>query len=76
MWNQQILPNIFIKLFRSKRISHTLTRLRPHLNWNNWIGWQQWLVLFSLGAAVMLIELRNHKQMWQEHHSGQTILTD
>ena len=34
------------------------------------------MVLFGLGATVIVIEIRNHNIMWQEHHSGQTILTD
>lgn len=40
------------------------------------MGWRQWLVLFSMGVAVIVIELRNHALMWEEHESGQTILTD
>lgn len=76
MWNEQTLPIFFLKLFRSLRISHRLSRLRFWFKWTNWIGWQQWLVLFGLGAAVIAVEVRNHKLMWQEHNSGQTILTD
>ncbi len=41
-----------------------------------YLNWRQWLVLFAMGALVIGIEIRNHAHMWQEHHSGQTILTD
>ncbi len=44
--------------------------------WSKWIPWQQWLVLFGTGLAVILIEIRNHRHMWLEHQSGQTIWTD
>jgi|GEM_PF-896543 len=49
-------------------------RNRPCL----WCGlrWQQWLVLFVMGAAVIGIEVHNHTTMWREHHSGQTFWTD
>ena len=37
---------------------------------------RQWLVLFGTGLAVILIEIRNHRHMWIDHQSGQTIWTD
>jgi signal transduction histidine kinase len=37
---------------------------------------RQWLVLFAMGLAVIVIEVRSHTNMWLEHNSGQTILTD
>jgi signal transduction histidine kinase len=40
------------------------------------LSWRQWLVLFSMGAAVIVIEVHNHLTMWEEHQSGQTVGTD
>jgi signal transduction histidine kinase len=37
---------------------------------------RQWLVLFAMGVVVIAIEVRSHTNMWLEHHSGQTLLTD
>lgn len=40
------------------------------------LSWRQWSVFFGMGAAVIIIEVRNHTAMWADHHSGQTIWTD
>ena len=53
-----------------------MPRRRALFLWSSWLGWRQWLVLFTMGAAVIMIEVRNHTHMWQEHQSGQTIWTD
>lgn len=77
MRNEQILPSDYPNRYRSQHIGNKLfTRLQPRLNWSNWYGWRQWLVLFSMGIAVVVIEARNHMRMWQEHQSGQVIWTD
>ncbi|MCB0008186.1 MAG: hypothetical protein KDE04_17100, partial [Anaerolineales bacterium] len=44
--------------------------------WFRWLSWREWLVFFGMGAAVILLELRNHRMMWLEHGSGQTVWTD
>jgi signal transduction histidine kinase len=51
-------------------------RLRTAASWLGWLNWQQWLVLFSMGSAVITIEVNNHTTMWVEHQSGQTLWTD
>ncbi len=76
MKKERILPNICVNLFRPLRIDSILVRFQSRFRWTNWLGWQQWLVLFSLGFAVILIEIRNHVHMWQEHQSGQILWTD
>ena len=75
MWNEQFLPNLFLKKIQS-RIFNAQKQLRVQNSWANWLGWKQWLVLFGMGITVILVEIRNHNIMWQEHQSGQTILTD
>lgn len=75
MWNEPTLPNIFVKKIQL-RLFDMQKRLRAQYSWANWLGWKQWLVLFGMGATVILVEIRNHNIMWQEHQSGQTILTD
>ena len=56
--------------------SAAVTDFHPRFQWSDWLGWRQWLVFFTMGALVIVIEVRNHARMWQEHSSGQTILTD
>ncbi len=75
MWNEQFLPNNFLKKIQL-RLFNAQQRLRMQNSWANWLGWKQWLVLFGMGITVILVEIRNHTIMWQEHQSGQTILTD
>ncbi len=76
MWYEQIFPNIFFKLSQSLQVGARLSRFRGRLGWANWLGWKQWLVLYSFGAVVIAVEIHNHQQMWIEHNSGQTVLTD
>ena len=76
MWYEQIFPNIFFKLSQSLQVGARLSRLRGRFGWANWLGWKQWLVLYSFGAVVIAVEIHNHQQMWIDHNSGQTILTD
>ena len=76
MSNEQIIPNIFIKLLRMVKPSIRLPRVRIDFRWTTWLGWKQWLVLFGFGVIVIAVEIHNHQQMWIEHKSGQTILTD
>lgn len=40
------------------------------------LAWQQWLVLFVAGILIITVEIHNHRTMWRDHHSGQTIWTD
>ncbi len=76
MSNEPVLPTIRTKLFRSLRIADGMTHFRAYFKWTSWLGWQQWLVLFSLGAAIILLEVRSHSIAWQEYHSGQTFWAD
>ncbi|MFN2221647.1 MAG: sensor histidine kinase [Candidatus Promineifilaceae bacterium] len=41
-----------------------------------WLDWRQWLVLFGVGATVIIVEVRSHTVMWADHQSGQTFWTD
>jgi len=72
--SERILPGVRALLGRSVRIGSRVPSRRFH--WANWLGWRQWLVLFGMGAAVIIIEVRNHTHMWQDHQSGQTVWTD
>lgn len=76
MNNKRTFHTIPIKFFSSFQRSKILKQIKSSFRWNNWLGWKQWLVLFGLGATIILVEIRNHKLMWIEHKSGQTILTD
>lgn len=40
------------------------------------LDWKPWLVLFVTGILIIAIEVQNHRLMWQNHNSGQTIWTD
>ena len=76
MWYEQKFPNILFKLSQRLQLGLWLSGLRDRFGWANWLGWKQWLVLFGFGAVVTAVEIHNHRQMWIEHKSGQTILTD
>ena len=56
MWYEQIFPNIFFKLSQSLQVGARLSRFRGRLGWANWLGWKQWLVLYSFGAVVIAVE--------------------
>lgn len=76
MKDEMLLLGVRANFFRSLRIDGGTRRLRSRLGYLSWLGWRQWLVLFGMGAAVIIIEVRNHTSMWEEHNSGQTIWTD
>jgi signal transduction histidine kinase len=76
MSKEQIVPGVRAMGVRSIRAGGALSRLRARFRWSSWLGWQQWLVLFFMGALVIGVEVRNHSRMWQRHGSGQTFWTD
>ena len=45
--------------------------LRP-----NWLPWRQWLVLFTMGAVIIGVEVHNHSSMWQRLGGGLTFWSD
>ncbi len=77
MSGEQILPDVLHTIFdSSSRAGGVVPSRRARFRWSSGLRWRQWLVLFTMGALVIGIEVRNHAHMWQEHHSGQTVLTD
>lgn len=76
MGSQRILPDLHALLDHVLHDAGQMFRSRPRFHWAGWLRWQQWLVLFAMGAAVIVIEVRSHTTMWQEHQSGQTLWTD
>ncbi|MGD2077863.1 MAG: sensor histidine kinase [Chloroflexota bacterium] len=76
MSDQRIVPNNRRTVFSSPRENRAIRLDRGRFRLPGWLGWRQWLVLFGMGIAVILIEVRNHTAMWAEHQSGQTVWTD
>ena len=76
MRGEQILSKLNTIFDNSISPGGIKTNRLARFQWSNWLGWRQWLVLFIMGLFVIGVEIRNHVNMWQEHSSGQTILTD
>lgn len=76
MSNKQTIPYSNLPFYSVMRANKAWLRLPFPFLWTNSLIWQQWLVLFGLGWAVVLLEVRNHAMMWHEHQTNQTILTD
>lgn len=70
------MPDIRALLNRSFRVGKSALLNYAPFRWSKLLHWQQWLVLFSMGIFVIMLEVRDHSRMWQQHNSGQTIWTD
>lgn len=76
MSDDRIYPNT-PRIDVSERTTEGATRSQHGLRRIlGWLDWRQWLVLFGVGATVIITEVRSHTVMWVEHQSGQTLWTD
>lgn len=76
MWNQGILKGGRTTEVPTESGQINRPNRQESAAWYRWLSWREWLVFFGMGAAVILLELRNHRMMWLEHGSGQTVWTD
>jgi signal transduction histidine kinase len=76
MRDEQILHDVNTIIDNSSRAGGAVPRRRSRFRWSSGLRWPQWMVLFTMGALVIAIEVRNHNLMWQDHNSGQTFWTD
>ncbi len=70
------MPDIRALLNRSFRVGKSALLNYAPFRWSKLLHWQQWLVLFAMGIFVIMLEVRDHSRMWQQHNSGQTIWSD